>query len=126
DATRSKRAELALRTVEARPVVSSSESDRFVAAMAFIKKGDDERARALLADLSAEHPEKAIYVYWLGRIDYDQRRYQESVAKLRKAAQLDPQSARIQDSLGNALDMQALTDQALAAFQQSVNLNRKL
>src|SRR6185437_10480948 len=51
DASRSKRAELALRTVEARSVVSSSESDRFVAAMAFIKSGDDAKARAILADL---------------------------------------------------------------------------
>lgn len=126
DATRSKRAELALRTVEARPIVSSPEADSFVSAMAFIKKGDDERARAILADLWAKHPDKPIYVYWLGRIDYDQRRYQEAVTKLRKAADLDPTSARIQDSLGNALDMQGLLDQALAAFQKSVELNRRI
>ncbi len=126
DASRSKRAELALRTVEARPIVSSPESDSFVSAMKFIKSGDDERARAILSDLWAKHPEKAIYIYWLGRIDYDQRRYQEAVAKLKKAAELDPQSARIQDSLGNALDMQGLMDQALAAFQRSAELNRKI
>jgi tetratricopeptide (TPR) repeat protein len=126
EATRSKRAELALRTVEARPIVSSPEADSFVSAMAFIKKGDDEHARAILADLWAKHPDKAIYIYWLGRIDYDQRRYQEAVAKLRKAAELDPSSARIQDSLGNALDMQGLMDQALATFQRSVELNRKI
>lgn len=124
DEARSKRAELALRTVEARPVVSSSESDRFVSAMALVKSGDDEKARALLAGLATEYPEKAIYTYWLGRIDYDQRRYQEAVTKLRKAAELDPKSARIQDSLGNALDMQGLMDQALATFQHSVELNR--
>jgi tetratricopeptide (TPR) repeat protein len=124
DESRSKRAELALRTVEARPVVSTSESDRFVSAMALIKSGDDEKARALLAGLSADYPEKPIYVYWLGRIDYDQRRYQEAVTKLRKAAELDPKSARIQDAIGNALDMQGLRDQALATFQHSAELNR--
>lgn len=126
DANRSKRAELALRTVDARPIESSPESDSFVSAMALIKSGDDDKARAILTGLSAQYPDKPIYIYWLGRIDYDQRRYQEAVAKLRKAAQLDPQSARIQDSLGNALDMQGLSGQALAAFQESVNLNRKI
>ncbi|HSU57931.1 MAG TPA: tetratricopeptide repeat protein [Bryobacteraceae bacterium] len=126
DGDRSRRAELALRTVEARPVTSSTEADRFVSAMALVKSGDDEKARAILADLSAEHPEKALYIYWLGRLDYDQRRYQEAVAKLRKAAELDPNSARIQDSLGNALDMQGLTDEALAAFQHSAELNHNL
>ena len=124
DANRSKRAELALRTVEARPVASSPEADSFVSAMNLVRSGDDERARAVLADLWAQHPDKAIYIYWLGRIDYDQRRYQEAVVKLRKAAELDPRSARIQDSLGNALDMQGLMDQALSTFQHAAELNR--
>lgn len=124
DANRSKRAELALRTVEARPIVSSPEADSFISAMALIKAGDDERARTILAELWAQHPDKAIYIYWLGRIDYDQRRYQEAVTKLRKAVDLDPTSARIQDSLGNALDMQGLMDQALGTFQHAADLNR--
>lgn len=126
DASRSKRAELALRTVEARPVAPSAEAANFMDAMELVKAGKDDQARSLLMDLSTKHPDKPIYIYWLGRLDYDQRRYQEAVAKLRKAAELDPTSARIQDSLGNALDMQGLTDQALATFKHAVELNHSL
>ena len=46
------------------------------------------------------------------------------MAKLGKATQLDPQSARAWDSLGLAFDMQGQREQALSAFDKAVNLNR--
>lgn len=101
-----------------------SDADNFTLAMALVKGGDDARARTILTGLERKHPDSAIYLYWLGRIDYDQRRYQEAVAKLTRASQLDPNSARIWDSLGLAYDMQAKNDQALAALETAVKLNR--
>jgi tetratricopeptide (TPR) repeat protein len=102
-----------------------TESDNFTLAMAWVKLGYDTRARALLVGLANKHPQRAIYMYWLGRLDYHQRRYEEAVEKLEKAAELDAQSARVWDSLGLAFDMQGRLEQALGAFEKATSLNRE-
>jgi len=101
-----------------------SDGDSFTLAMALIKLGDGKRARATLTDLSMKHPNSAIYIYWLGRLDYDQRRYEDAVAKFQRAAELDPNSARIQNGLGVALDMQGHMEQARTILEKAVDLNR--
>lgn len=109
---------------EAAALAPLKASDRFTLAMALVNLGDDTRARDQLARLAEEHPEHALYLYWLGRLDYDQRRYKDAVEKLGKATELDPQSARAWDSLGLAFDMQGQREQALGAFEKAVSLNR--
>jgi tetratricopeptide (TPR) repeat protein len=101
------------------------ERDSFTLAMALIKLGDDGQARGVLAGLAEKHPDSAIYLYWLGRLDYDQRRYQEAVEKLDRATKLDPQSARAWDSLGLAFDMQGRVEQARSALEKATRLNRE-
>jgi tetratricopeptide (TPR) repeat protein len=101
------------------------EEDRFTLAMALVKLGDDGQAREVLTRLANEHEESGIYWYWLGRLDYDQRRYKESVEKLLKATELDAKSARAWDSLGLAWDMQGRMEPARAAFEKAVSLNRE-
>jgi tetratricopeptide (TPR) repeat protein len=108
---------------EAAKLAPLSDSDKFTQAMAFVNLGDHTHARSLLSDLAEKHPDRAIYVYWLGRLDYDQRRYVEAVEKLHRATELDPQSPRAWDSLGLALDMQGQMEQALGAFEKAVSLN---
>lgn len=103
-----------------------SDPDSFTLAMALVRSGDDQRASGLLAALSRKHPQQSLYVYWLGRIDYDLRRYPAAVANLQQAVAIDPQSARAWDSLGLAFDMQGQMDQAFAAFEKAVSLNRSL
>lgn len=100
------------------------DSDSFTLAMALVKLGHDAEARGVLGELARKYPERAIYVYWLGRLDYDQRRYEEAVEKLSKATDLDPQSFRAWDSLGLAFDMQGRMEQALGAFEKAASLNR--
>jgi tetratricopeptide (TPR) repeat protein len=101
------------------------ESDRFTLAMAWVRLGRDEDARRELTRLATEQPRTALYVYWLGRIDYDQRRYQEAVGYLKTATALDAKSARAWDSLGLAFDMQGNADQALQAFEEGARVNRE-
>jgi tetratricopeptide (TPR) repeat protein len=101
-----------------------SDADSFTLAMALVNLGNDDRARDLLAILAQKNPDRALYIYWLGRLDYDQRRYEQAVAKFQRALKLDPQMVRAWDSLGLAFDMQGQMDQALAAFQQAVELDR--
>ena len=109
---------------EAAKLAPLRDSDSFTLAMAWVNLGDDTDARAQLAGLAQKYPERAIYIYWLGRLDYYQRRYEQSVEKLEKAAELDPKSARIWDSLGLAFDMQGKLEQALGAFENAAALNR--
>ena len=103
-----------------------ADTDCFTFAMALVSLGDDQRAKGVLETLALNHPEQAIYVYWLGRIDYDLRRYGEAVEMLQKAVTLDPKSARAWDSLGLTFDMQGQTEEAYRAFTKGVDLNRRL
>jgi tetratricopeptide (TPR) repeat protein len=109
---------------EAAKLAPLKDSDSFTLAMAWVNLGDDTHARAQLAGLAEKHPGRAIYIYWLGRLDYHQRRYEEAVKKLEKAAELDPKAARIWDSLGLAFDMQGKLEQALGAFEKAARVNR--
>jgi tetratricopeptide (TPR) repeat protein len=109
---------------EAEKIRPAKEGDRFTLAMALVTLGGDGEARGVLTSLVHEHPESAIYWYWLGRLDYDQRRYSESVANLKKALARDPNSARAWDSLGLAWDLQGQMEEARKAFEKAVSLNR--
>lgn len=102
-----------------------AEADTFTWAMASVKRNDTQTALTLLSGLAMAHPDRAIYAYWLGRINYDLRRYEEAIAKLRQATTLDPASARAWNALGLALDMAGQPDAALEPLQKAANLNRK-
>jgi tetratricopeptide (TPR) repeat protein len=102
-----------------------SEPDQFTLAMAFVRLGSEEEARSTLTTLAQSDPGAALYPYWLGRIDYAQRRYESAVALLTKATVLDAKSARAWDSLGLAYDMQGKADQARQAFAQGASVNRQ-
>ena len=119
-----KMAEAASAFREAQKIRPAKEGDRFTLAMALVKLGADGEARAILASLANEHPNSAIYWYWLGRLDYDLRRYSEAIENLEKALSRDPNSARVWDSLGLAWDMQGQIDKARKAFETAVGLNR--
>jgi tetratricopeptide (TPR) repeat protein len=101
-----------------------ADADAFTRAMALVELKDDQQAHLALAALAQKYPRRALYIYWLGRLDYDQHRYEDAVQELSKAVELDPQSARAWDSLGLAFDMQGKVEEARDAFQKAVTLNR--
>jgi tetratricopeptide (TPR) repeat protein len=100
--------------------------DRFTLAMALVNLGDVKGSRAELTRLNQSHPDQSIYLYWLARLDYGQRLYDEAVEKLNRVVRLDPDSVRGYDNLGLSFDMMGLTDEAQSAFAKAVILNRKL
>jgi tetratricopeptide (TPR) repeat protein len=119
------RMEMAARYLgEAEQLGDLQEPDRFTLAMAWVRLGRDEDARGQLNKLQRQQPGKSLYVYWLGRVDYDERRYAEAVEHLKMATHLDAQSARAWDSLGLACDMQGDSENALKAFEEGARLNR--
>lgn len=107
-------------------VHSLGDKDRFTFAMAFANLGDEKNSRDQIERLYQQHPEQPLYLYWLARIDYYQRRYEEAAAKLNRVVRLDPGSARAWDSLGLAYDMMGENSEAQRAFEKAVDLNRKL
>ena len=103
-----------------------ADRDRFTLAMSLVNLGDGAAARTELTRLSENHPDDALYLYWFARLDYDQRLYDEAVAKLQQVVRKDPTSARAFDNLGLSLDMLGRTDEALTALIKATGLNRKL
>ncbi|MCU1291831.1 MAG: Cytochrome c biosis factor [Bryobacterales bacterium] len=102
-----------------------NDADVFTEAMALVNLGDNAASGKLLQQLAEKHPERPIYVYWLGKLAYDSHRYEEAAEKLQKAVTLDPKSPRAWDSLGLTFDMQGFPDQAHEAFEKAVVLNRQ-
>jgi tetratricopeptide (TPR) repeat protein len=108
----------------AEAVTQLSDQDAFTQAMAYVSLGDRERARGALGRLARTHPERSLYLYWLGRLDFDEHRYEDASIRLQNAAKLNPESARVWDSLGLTFDMQGNDEGARMAFERSVKLNR--
>jgi tetratricopeptide (TPR) repeat protein len=101
-----------------------SESDKFTYAMALANRGDASDARRLIGELRDLHPRVPLYLYWLGRLDYYDRRYEAAAEELKATVSLDPSSVRAWNSLGLAYDMHGDMSDAAAALQRAVELNR--
>ena len=102
------------------------DKDRFTYAMALATLGETDSARTQLDRLRKLHPDQSLYLYWLARLDYFQRRYDDAVAKLERAVKLDPGSPRIWDNLGLNHDMLGQSAEAQQSFEKAVELNRRL
>lgn len=100
--------------------------DRFTLAMALIALDDASAARVELARLNELHPKQGLYLYWLGRLDYDQRLYEAAIEKFKRVIDVEPDLARGYDNLGLSYDMMGQTEEARTAFSKAVELNRKL
>ena len=62
---------------------------RFSLAMAYIRMGHADWARAELQSLAALDGKAALYPYWLGRLDYDGHEYIRAIADFQQAIALD-------------------------------------
>ena len=102
------------------------ERDRFTLAMALANLGRAKEAASHLGRLFESHPTQPLYLYWLARIDYYERRYDVAVEELRRVIRLDPRSAKAWDNLGLSLDMLGDQTGAEQAFEKAVDLNRTL
>jgi len=97
---------------------------RFSLAMTYIGMGRSDWARAALEKLAAENPKSGLYVYWLGRLDFDQRAYPQAIAHFQQAITLAPTLARAYDSLGLCYYHQNENALAVQAFQKAIDIDR--
>lgn len=98
---------------------------RFTLAMAYIHLNRRDWARPELENLTREYPQKALYLYWLARLDYDSRNYAAAITKFQRVIQLDPKMMRAYDGLGLCHDYVGQVDDAIADYQRATELNRE-
>lgn len=109
---------------KAEAIAPLDERSRFTLAMACIKLNRRDWARPELEKLAAAQPQNPLFLYWLGRLDYDERNYNSAVARLQKAIALDPKMARAYDTLGLCFDYLGKFDEAVKNYNRAIELNR--
>ena len=68
-------------------------------------------------------PDDPYSLFVLGRLKFRQKKYDEAVDALSRAAKLDPQDAQIQNFLGLALSEKGLRGPAEAALRKAIQLD---
>lgn len=98
---------------------------RFTLALAYIILDHRDWARPELEKLTSADPLNPLYIYWLGRIDYDAMRFKEAVACFRRALGLDPLFMKGYDNLGLSYEALAQYDDAIGAYEEGIRQNKQ-
>jgi len=101
------------------------EAGRFLLAMSYVRLGRREWSRPELLKLEKGHPDKSLYPYWTGRLEYIDQRFQAAVVRFRQALKLDSRFIRGWDNLGLAYEALGQQQEALHAYQEANRLNRE-
>lgn len=103
---------------------SLADRPRFTLAMAYVAMKRPGWARPEIERLMHADPNKALYPYWLSRLDYGDMRLGEAVEHIQRAIQLDPNFMKAYDNLGLYLEGLGRYDEALPAYLTAIRLNR--
>ncbi len=102
-----------------------NESDRFTLAMAYVRLNHNDWARPELVKLTQTNPGKALYLYWLGRLDYSAQQFRSAVTRFHQTLNLDPNFVKAYDNLGLCHEALGEYDEAIRAYQDANRLNRQ-
>ena len=102
-----------------------ADSDRFTLAMAYIRLGHNDWAKPELMRLSQSNPTKALYPYWVGRLEYAAQQFRSAMTQFRKAITLDPRLAKAYDNLALCHEALGEYDEAIRNYQEANQLNRQ-
>ena len=116
-------AAIALKKAEA--LAPLDERSRFTLVMAYVVLGHRDWARPELATLVATAPRNPLYVYWTGRLDYDDGQYQAAIRGFERTLELDPRFAKAHDNLGLCHEALGQHDEAIRSYQEAIRLNRE-
>jgi tetratricopeptide (TPR) repeat protein len=96
----------------------------FKLAMAYVAMKHPDWARPEIERLMRADPNKALYPYWVSRLDYHDKRVGDAVTHIQRAIQLDPKFMKAYDNLGLYLEYLGKYDKAILAYQTAIRLNR--
>ena len=116
--------EAAIAWKKAEAIAPLDDRNRFTLAMAYVKLNQRDGARTELEKLAAEKPQNPLFLYWLGRLDYDARNYASAITRLQKVTELDPKMMRAHDTLGLCFDYLGKFDEAVKNYNRAIDLNR--
>jgi tetratricopeptide (TPR) repeat protein len=94
----------------------ASEPDDFTEALRLYQSHHFSDARRSFTQLASLRPNDPGVAYYLGRLAWWFDEEHEAVAQLERAARQDPRSARIQNALGDAYGLEALSAGLFAKF----------
>jgi tetratricopeptide (TPR) repeat protein len=101
------------------------EADRFTLAMAYIRLNHNDWAKPELIRLAQTNPTKALYPYWVGRLEYAAQQFKSAVTQFRRALELDPDFVKAHDNLGLCHEALGEYDEAIRNYQEANRLNRQ-
>jgi tetratricopeptide (TPR) repeat protein len=101
------------------------ESERFTLAMAYVRLNHNDWAKPELIKLTESNPGKALYPYWVGRLEYAAQQFHSAVTQFRKALTLDPSLGKAYDNLGLCHEAMGEYDEAIRDYQEANRLNRQ-
>src|SRR2546430_8436482 len=116
--------EAAIAWKKAEAIVTLDDRNRFTLAMAYVKLNQRDGARTELEKLAAAQPQNPLFLYWLGRLDYDARNYSAAITRLQKVTELDPKMKRAYDNFGLCFGYLGKVDEAVKNYNRAVELNR--
>lgn len=100
------------------------ESSRFTLVMAYLNLNRSDLARPELETLLKIDPQKSLYYYWRGRLDFADQKFDSCIQDQQIAASIDSHFSKPHDAMGLCYEAQGVSTQALAEFKQAAQLNR--
>jgi tetratricopeptide (TPR) repeat protein len=89
---------------KAEKIAPLDDQSRFSLAMSYVVLDRRDWAQPELQALSQANPNNALYLYWLGRLDYDDQRFADAIKKFERVIGIDPAFIRAYDNLGLSLE----------------------
>src|SRR2546430_12305633 len=89
--------EAAIAWKKAEAIAPLDDRSRFTLAMAYVKLNRRDGARVELDKLAAAQPQNPLFLYWLGRLDYDVRNDKSPLTRFQKLIGMDAKTIRAYD-----------------------------
>jgi tetratricopeptide (TPR) repeat protein len=99
--------------------------DLKIGALDYVLLGNFGEAGRYLEEALRIAPNNLEARYHLGRVRYQQNRFDEAIASFRAVLELDPGNVRAQDNLGLCFEAKNHVDEALLAYQKAIELDQK-
>ena len=87
------------------------------------KSGDLAKSERAFEEALSVDPQHVKSLVNLSRVFIEQKRHDEAVDRLSRAAEIDPESTEVQRLLGRTFHTQGKTDEAVAAYRRAIELN---
>jgi tetratricopeptide (TPR) repeat protein len=100
--------------------------DLKVVALDYVLLADYDDAARYLEESLAMAPGNIEARYHLGRVRYQQNRFDLAIAAFREVLRRDPNNVKAQDNLGLSLEAKNEVDAAIAAYRQAIKLDENL